>query len=80
MEQEIMILEYNEHDGMFHYNLLEYVSGTRGYKAISLCNYFLASEFANKYAYKGLSYYEICKKWEEYFNDNRNEFLKIGLK
>lgn len=80
MKNEMMILEYNEHDGGFHYNIFEYVSGTRGYRAVSLCNYDLASVFASKYSHRGLSYDEICKKWEEYFNDNRNEFLSIGLK
>lgn len=78
---ELMILlEYNEHDGGFHYNLMEYVSGTRGYKAVSLCNYDIASEFTNKFRNLGLSYDEICQRWESYFNAHREDFLKIGLR
>lgn len=80
MKQEMMVLEYNERDGGFHYNRFEYVSGTRGYKAVSLCDYNLASAFVNKYENKGLTYDDICKRWEEYFNENRNKFLNIGLK
>ena len=78
--EQMIILEYNEHDGGFHYNLMEYVSGTRGYKALSLCNVDIASDFSNKYSYQGLSYNEICQRWESYFNSHRNDFLKIGLK
>ena len=78
--EQMTILEYNEQDGGFHYNLMEYVSGTRGYKAVSLCSYALAMNFTSKYNSKRLSYNEICRQWELYYNAHRNEFLKIGLK
>lgn len=77
---EMILLEYNERDGGFHYNTMEYVSATRGYKAVSLCNYDLASKFTNEYRHRGLSFDEICQRWESYFNAHRNDFLKIGLK
>lgn len=76
----MILLEYNEQDGSFHFNMLEYVSGTRGYKALSLCDYALASDFANEYSYQGLSYNEICKRWEFFFNTHREDFLKTCLK
>ena len=77
---KIFLLEYNEKSGDFHYNLMDYVRGTRGFKAISLCSYEIASDFTQMYRNVNLSYDEICQRWETYFNNHRNEFLKIGLK
>lgn len=77
--EQMILLEYNEKEGCFHYNLMQYVSATRGYKAVSLCSYELASLFTHKFRHKGMSYDEVCAEWEKYFNSKRVEFEKVGL-
>ena len=77
--EQIILLEYNERTGGFHYNLMEYVSATRGYNAVSLCSYQLAGMFTEKFRYKNLSFVDICKEWEKFFNEHREDFKKIGL-
>lgn len=78
--EQIILLEYNEKEGCFHYNLMQYVSATRGYKAVSLCSYELASEFTVKFRDAGVSYDEVCMEWESFFMSKRVEFEKIGLR
>ena len=85
MRDDMILLEYSPKSKCFHYNRLNYVSGTRGYYAISLCTFELANKFTeapeNNDCYtEGVTFDEVCRRWERYFNEHRDDFLKIGMR
>ena len=83
MDDKIYILEYEESGSSFNYNSMQYVTNTRGFRPIAVCQYCLLEPFVRGVedmtrSGRCLSYDDVCTLWQGYWADNRSVFLERG--
>ena len=74
-KEELFILEFSERQG-FHFNHMQYVTGTRTFRPVGVGDYDTLSDFTH--TSRGKTYGQVCLEWEQYWMSHRDEFLKRG--
>lgn len=74
---DLCILEYSETQG-FHYNMMQYATGTRTFRPVTVAGQDRVSNFCATLPRSGMSYEEICRRWEAYWTEHRDEILREG--